>query len=138
MNAHLVFIVLSLSKTLAVYPSNTQFQAHFCEFTKNGYCSGFESCQVKFFVRDGSRVPPHRVGLVDGRTKILIMAGIVCGVTELDLDINHSSLQRILGSLIQCGEMFLRPFRESVASFPSQPEKLFKKLGQLLCVGCWC
>lgn len=134
----------SFSKTLAVYPSNTQFQAHFAEFTKNGYSSGFESCQVKFVVRDGSRdVPAHGVGLVDGHTKILIMAGIICGVQELDLDISHPSLRKILHSFsaVRCSYVHfdnpshhylhsLRDFSKNVAT--SFFVSMFNKVCRLL------
>ena len=91
--------------TLADFPSNTQFAAHFPEFLASGYNSALESCQTKFPYRDGSRcIPDMTVGLVDGHCKILIMAAIVCFIYELELDKEHPKVKTLLQSFsaIRC------------------------------------
>ena len=96
--------IVSFVATLADFPSNTQFAAHFPEFLA-GYNSALESCQCKFPHRDGSRsIPDMTVGLVDGHCKILIMAAIVCFVYELELDAEDPKLKALLQSFsaIRC------------------------------------
>ena len=67
----------SMSHPLADYPQNTQMACHFKEFLKGGYRVSAEAVEVKFPSGDGTRQSfSGSVGINDGFTKILIMAGI--------------------------------------------------------------
>ena len=88
------------------FPANTQFAVHFPEFLRHGYRSGLGTVEVRFTVRDGSRVvAPHSVCLVDGQLKVLLMATIVGFVRELELSSEEQNmLQHVLRSFrsIRC------------------------------------
>ena len=64
------------------FPQNVQVAAHIKEFLKDGYRCDAEAIVVKFPLADGTRaVNEGTVGVTDGFTKLLIMAGI-CLITH--------------------------------------------------------
>ena len=71
----------------AVWPSNLQFCNHVNEFLFFGYRASIGNVEVRFPKRDPTRViEAGTVGITDGQTKILLMAGIVGILIELELE----------------------------------------------------
>ncbi|CAK9042286.1 Uncharacterized protein SCF082_LOCUS24342 [Durusdinium trenchii] len=77
---------VSASSKSGYFPQNTQFQAHFREFLKNGYKTGAESIECMFPAGDSTRaIHAGSVGISDGFCKVLIMTGICMICHHLDL-----------------------------------------------------
>lgn len=71
------------------FPQNTQIEAHYREFLKNGYKISAESVECKFPTGDGSRtIFPGSVGISDGFCKVLIMVGISLACHQLETWLN--------------------------------------------------
>ena len=89
----------------AVYPSNAQVRLHLAEFLRNGYRPALGACEVRFTHTGDLMIQPHSVSLVDGFTKVIIMAGTLCMISQLDLtDAELECLKPVLESFraIKC------------------------------------